>query len=74
MAAAKATVRVDNSAESERLQVALQWHTRHAIVLNWCTEELKGKLGFEYPDLDEGIADVSYDTPECLLPGSGLVF
>ena len=64
MAAVRATARVDDS--DDAFQVALQWHSRHTVVRNWCTRELKGKVGFDYSDLDDGIADVSYDTPECL--------
>jgi len=71
MAAIGATARVD---DSDNLQVALQWHSRHTVIRNWCTRELKRKLGFDYPDLDDGITDVSYDTPECLPSESGIFF
>ena len=72
MAAIKARAQVDDS--DHLLHVALQWHARHTIVRNWCTRELKAKLGFEFPDLGDGIADVFYDTPECLSPESGDFF
>ena len=68
----KARPRVD--ASNDRLQLALQWHCRHTIVRNWCTKELRAKLGFEEPDLDNGIADVSYDTRDYLPLESGNFF
>ena len=72
MAAIKAKAHV---ADSEHLlQVAFQWHARHTVVRNWCSRELRAKLGFEHPDLDDGIADISYDTPECLPTKSGIIF
>lgn len=72
LAAIKATARVDES--DNRLGISLQWHSRHTIVRSWGSRELKGKLGFEYPDLDDGIADISYDTPECLPSESGIFY
>jgi len=72
MASIRATAHVDDS--DDNLKLALQWHSRHAVVRNWCTRELKEKLGFDYPDLDDGIADISYDTPECLPSESGISF
>jgi hypothetical protein len=72
MAQIKATAHVDDS--NNKLKLALQWHARHTVVRNWCTRELKEKLDFDYPDLDDGIADISYDTPEYLPSESGISF
>ena len=72
MAEIKASAYVDNS--DHLLHVALQWHARHTIVRNWCTRELKAKLGFEFLDLDDEIADVLDDIHECLPPESDYFF
>lgn len=72
MAAIKASAHVDNA--DHLLHIALQWHARYTIIRNWCTRELKAKLGFEFPDLDDRIADVFYDISECLSPESGDFF
>lgn len=64
MAEARKTAR---AAPSRHLRRALQWHCRHALVRNWCTDEIRKKAGFDQPDSGDGIAMMYYfDTPECL--------
>ena len=66
MAKARQTARVAES--NVFLRAALHWHSRHALVRNWCTDEIRKRAGFDGLDLDDGIAMIYYfDTPECLL-------